>query len=355
MNKILLFLAIILIFSCGQNQLDEEIEMIDPITINPLIDFESFYNQLPAKEKDCLVENFNNSNQLVSFIDEGSLPRSELANCLSMGTNFRILQGILINKSIQLSDSEKDCISSKNDEEYFDYLGEKFGSPMFTYSLGTLFCLNESSRKIFDSNSGENIFDDLIDNKALVSILPNNIDSIECLANKTGFNSTKDSLTYIYTSGGLFPLQIFSDISSISECIQIPKELVDLGLNNDSSICLSEKLQNAFSDPLNPSLTDLPQVILELEKCNIDAVALLRYFEFDIPDPEANNEEIEILEEVSTDDRFICLSEKLDMNDVLEFLYTGKLSNNALEVAESCDISKEEIESLDLSEILQNN
>tara|TARA_Y100001936_G_scaffold38333_1_gene36437 strand:- start:2612 stop:3679 length:1068 start_codon:yes stop_codon:yes gene_type:complete len=355
MNKILLFLAIILIFSCGQNQLDEEIEMIDPITINPLIDFESFYNQLPAKEKDCLVENFDNSNQLVSFIDEGSLPRSELANCLSMGTNFRILQGILINKSIQLSDSEKDCISSKNDEEYFDYLGEKFGSPMFTYSLGTLFCLNESSRKIFDSNSGENIFDDLIDNKALVSILPNNIDSIECLANKTGFNSTKDSLTYIYTSGGLFPLQIFSDISSISECIQIPKELVDLGLNNDSSICLSEKLQNAFSDPLNPSLTDLPQVILELEKCNIDAVALLRYFEFDIPDPEANNEEIEILEEVSTDDRFICLSEKLDMNDVLEFLYTGKLSNNALEVAESCDISKEEIESLDLSEILQNN
>ena len=355
MNKILLFLAIILIFSCGQNQLDEEIEMIDPITINPLIDFESFYNQLPAKEKDCLVENFNNSNQLVSFIDEGSLPRSELANCLSMGTNFRILQGILINKSIQLSDSEKDCISSKNDEEYFDYLGEKFGSPMFTYSLGTLFCLNESSRKIFDSNSGENIFDDLIDNKALVSILPNNIDSIECLANKTGFNSTKDSLTYIYTSGGLFPLQIFSDISSISECIQIPKELVDLGLNNDSSICLSEKLQDAFSDPLNPSLTDLPQVILELEKCNIDAVALLRYFEFDIPDPEANNEEIEILEEVSTDDRFICLSEKLDMNDVLEFLYTGKLSNNALEVAESCDISKEEIESLDLSEILQNN
>tara|TARA_Y100001970_G_scaffold44984_1_gene56369 strand:+ start:26994 stop:28061 length:1068 start_codon:yes stop_codon:yes gene_type:complete len=355
MNKILLFLAIILIFSCGQNQLDEEIEMIDPITINPLIDFESFYNQLPAKEKDCLVENFDNSNQLVSFIDEGSLPRSELANCLSMGTNFRILQGILINKTIQLSDSEKDCISSKNDEEYFDYLGEKFGSPMFTYSLGTLFCLNESSRKIFDSNSGENIFDDLIDNKALVSILPNNIDSIECLANKTGFNSTKDSLTYIYTSGGLFPLQIFSDISSISECIQIPKELVDLGLNNDSSICLSEKLQNAFSDPLNPSLTDLPQVILELEKCNIDAVALLRYFEFDIPDPEANNEEIEILEEVSTDDRFICLSEKLDMNDVLEFLYTGKLSNNALEVAESCDISKEEIESLDLSEILQNN
>ena len=81
----------------------------------------------------------------------------------------------------------------KNDEEYFDYLGEKFGSPMFTYSLGTLFCLNESSRNIFDTNSGENIFEDLIDNKALVSILPSNIDSIECLANKTGFNSTKDS------------------------------------------------------------------------------------------------------------------------------------------------------------------
>ena len=355
MNKILLFLAIILIFSCGQNQLDEEIEMIDPITINPLIDFESFYNQLPAKEKDCLVENFDNSNQLVSFIDEGSLPRSELANCLSIGTNFRILQGILINKSIQLSDSEKDCINSKNDEEYFDYLGEKFGSPMFTYSLGTLFCLNDSSRNIFDTNSGENIFEDLIDNKALVSILPSNIDSIECLANKTGFNSTKDSLTYIYTSGGLFPLQIFSDLSSITECIEIPQELIDLGLDNNSSICLSEKLQDAFSDPLNPSLTDLPQVILELEKCDIDSVALLTYFEFDIPDPDTNNEEIEILEEVSTDDRFICLSEKLDMNDVLEFLYTGQLSSSALDAAEKCDISKEEIESLDLSEILQNN
>ena len=43
------------------------------------------------------------------------------------------------------------------------------------------------------------------------------------------------------------------------------------------------------------------------------------------------------------------------MNDVLEFLYTGKLSSNALDAAEKCDISKEEIESLDLSEILQNN
>ena len=75
-----------------------------------------------------------------------------------METNFRILQGILINKNIQLSDVEKDCISSKNQEEYFDYLGENFGSPMFTYSLGTLFCLNESSRNIFDTNSGENIF-----------------------------------------------------------------------------------------------------------------------------------------------------------------------------------------------------
>ena len=82
---------------------------------------------------------------------------------------------------------------------------------------------------------------------------------------------------------------------------------------------------------------------------------MLTYFEFDIPDPDTNNEEIEILEEVSTDDRFICLSEKLDMNDVLEFLYTGQLSSSALDAAEMCDISKEEIESLDLSEILQNN
>ena len=44
-----------------------------------------------------------------------------------------------------------------------------------------------------------------------------------------------------------------------------------------------------------------------------------------------------------------------DRNDVLEFLYTGQLSSSALDAAEMCDISKEEIESLDLSEILQNN
>ena len=355
MFKFLFFLTTVLIISCGQNQLDDETNLISPITINPLIDFESFYSELPSNEKDCLVDDFNDSGELISFIDEESLPRNELSNCLSLETNFRILQGILINKNIQLSDVEKDCISSKNQEEYFDYLGENFGSPMFTYSLGALFCLNESSRNIFDTNSGENIFEDLIDNKALVSILPSNIDSIECLANKTGFKSTKDSLTYIYTSGGLFPLQIFSDLSSITECIEIPQELIDLGLDNNSSICLSEKLQDAFSDPLNPSLTDLPQVILELEKCDIDSVGLLTYFEFDIPDPDTNNEEIEILEEVSTDDRFICLSEKLDMNDVLEFLYTGQLSSSALDAAEMCDISKEEIESLDLSEILQNN
>ena len=135
---------------------------------------------------------------------------------------------------------------------------------MFTYSLGTLFCLNESSRNIFDTNSGENIFEDLIDNKALVSILPSNIDSIECLANKTGFNSTKDSLTYILLVV-CFHFKFFSDLSSITECIEIPQELIDLGLDNNSSICLSEKLQDAFSDPLNPSLKDLPQVILELE------------------------------------------------------------------------------------------
>ena len=355
MKNFLFLLASIVIVSCGQNQLNQETNLLSPITINPLIDFESFYNELPAEEKDCLAEDFTDSGELVSFIEEGSLPRNELSDCLSLGTNFRILQGILINKNIQLSDEEKNCISSKNQDEYFDYLGENFGSPMFTYSLGTLFCLDQSSRNNFDTNSGENIFDDLIDNKALISILPSNIDSIECLANKTGFNSTKDSLTYIYTSGGLFPLQIFSDLSSITECIEIPQELIDLGLDNNSSICLSEKLQDAFSDPLNPSLTDLPQVILELEKCDIDSVALLTYFEFDIPDPDTNNEEIEILEEVSTDDRFICLSEKLDMNDVLEFLYTGKLSSSALDAAEKCDISKEEIESLDLSEFLQNN
>ena len=131
MNKFLFFLTTILIVSCGQNQLNEQTNLISPITINPLIDFESFYNELPSNEKDCLVDDFNDSGELISFIDEESLPRNELSNCLSLETNFRILQGILINKNIQLSDVEKDCISSKNQEEYFDYLGENFGSPMF--------------------------------------------------------------------------------------------------------------------------------------------------------------------------------------------------------------------------------
>ena len=51
---------------------------------------------------------------------------------------------------------------------------------------------------------------------------------------------------------------------------------------------------------------------------------------------------------------FLCLTEKLELTDILEFLYTGILSEKIIKSATDCDISKEEIENIDLSEILGN-
>ena len=106
----------------------------------------------------------------------------------------------------------------KKSREYFDYLGENFGSQCFLF-FGDLILLN-NPLEIFSIQIVENIFEDF-DNKALVSILPSNIDSIECLANKTGFKSTKDSLTYILLEV-CFHFK-FSDLSSITECIETHK------------------------------------------------------------------------------------------------------------------------------------
>ena len=81
--------------------------------------------------------------------------------------------------------------------------------------------------------------------------------------------------------------------------------------------------------------------------------SVLSYFEIEIP---SSNDDLDIPEELQNqvlgDDRFICLSEKLELSDVLEFLYTGTLSDSVLNSANECDISKEEIEDLDISELL---
>jgi len=355
MNKFLLFIILTLIIGCGQNEPEIQPELITPITVNPLVNFQSFLNELPNEEKKCLISDFTNEEEAKIFVSENSLPNPSIKKCLSSNSNFRIIHGLFINKSIELSSSELQCIKSNSETEKFDYLGKDFAAPMFTYSLGSLFCLNESSRNVYDSSTGDNLFEGIIDNKPLISILPKNIKSLECMSEKTDFQSTKESLTFIYTSGGFFPIQIFSDLSNLVECIEIPEELAALGLNDSSSLCLSNKLENIFSDPLNPSLNDIPKIIIELEGCNIDAIALLRYFEFDVPEPVEKIEEVEIPEEALSDERFTCLSEKLDMNDVMEFLYTRKLTEKALISAEKCGITKEEIESIDLSEILENN
>jgi len=351
MNKLLLFIIFILFITCGQNQVDPPVDNETPITVNPLVNLESFLNELPENEKNCLMPDF-------SFSE--TLPNPKIPDCLSSNTNFRIIQGLLINKNIGLSPEELLCIKSNNQNEKFDYLRESFGTPIFTYSLGTLFCLSENSREIYDSSKGGDLFEGIIDNKPLISILPKNIDSLECFAGISGdrnkdIENTREALSYIYLSGGLFPIQIFSDLSNLVECIEIPEELVDLGLNESSAVCLSHKLENIFSDPLNPSINDVPKIIIELEGCYIDAIALLKYFEFEVPESEENIEEENISDEAITDERFICLSQELDMNDVLEFLYTRKLSQKALSSAEQCGITKEEIESIDLSELLENN
>ncbi len=356
MNKLLLFIILIFFIACGQNQVDPSVNDETPITVNPLVNLESFLDELPENEKNCLIKDSSSSNN--SFFE--TLPNTKIPDCLSSNTNFRIIQGILINKNIELTPEELICIKSNNQNEKFDYLRESFGAPIFTYSLGSLFCLNDNSRNIYDSSKNGDLFEGIIDNQPLISILPKNIDSLECFANISGdrnkdVESTREALSYIYLSGGLFPIQIFSDLSNLAECIVIPEELVDLGLNKSSAVCLSHKLENIFSDPLNPSLNDIPKIIIELEECYIDAMALLRYFEFDVPESEENILEDNIPEEALSDERFICLSQELDMNDVLEFLYTRKLSQKALLSAEQCGISKEEIESIDLSELLENN
>ena len=188
---------------------------------------------------------------------------------------------------------------------------------------------------------------------------------------------TKDSLEYIYSSGGFFPIQILSQLPTLIDCIEIPEELSSTGLNKTSSQCLSDKLSIVFSDPTNPEIDifQIPAIILDIENCGVDAISLLLYFEINIPEI-VEEEEAEVVEEVKkeekkekevpkeipkeieeqvlSDDRFLCLTEKLELTDILEFLYTGILSEKIIKSATDCEIAKEEIENIDLSEILGN-
>ena len=257
-------------------------------------------------------------------------------------------------------------------------MGETFGAPMFTYTLGSLFCLESSTREQYESKK-IHLFEGFIESKPLLSILPNNINTLECISNTSSFDLTKDSLEYIYSSGGFFPIQILSQLPTLIDCIEIPEELSSTGLNKTSSQCLSDKLSIVFSDPTNPEIDifQIPAIILDIENCDVDAISLLRYFEINIPEiveeeeveeekseeekeeqAEEEKKEIEvpkeIEEQVLSDDRFLCLTEKLELKDILEFLYTGILSEKIIKSATDCDITKEEIENIDLSEILGN-
>ena len=245
---------------------------------------------------------------------------------------------------------------------------------MFTYTLGSLFCLEPSSREQYESKK-IHLFEGFIESKPLLSILPNNINTLECISNTSSFDLTKDSLEYIYSSGGFFPIQILSQLPTLIDCIEIPEELSSTGLNKTSSQCLSDKLSIVFADPTNPEIDifQIPAIILDIENCDVDAISLLRYFEINIPEiveeeeeevveveeegqEEEEKKEIEVPEEIEeqvlSDDRFLCLTEKLELTDILEFLYTGILSEKIIKSATECDISKEEIENIDLSEIL---
>ena len=232
--------------------------------------------------------------------------------------------------------------------ENFDYLGYKFGKPVFTYSISSLFCLSSASRQNFSLN-----FQSFIESEPILRVLPDNLDSLECIARKTDNETIMNSLDSIYINSGAFPIQILSLLPYLVECSELPSELSTAGLDINSSKCLSDKLATNFSGIGENFLLEIPQIIQDVESCNINSEKLLSYFEIEIP---SSNDDLDIPEELQNqvlgDDRFICLSEKLELSDVLEFLYTGTLSDSVLNSANECDISKEEIEDLDISELL---
>ena len=375
-KKLIYILLLLIVISCNDATDIEVKEITTPITINPLVNFDAFVGELPEDEQNCLISKFSNKEGMINFVSENSLPAEKLSDCIDENTNYRILHGLFLLQNIQLNEMELNCIKQNNLVEKFDYLGETFGAPMFTYTLGSLFCLEPSTREQYESKK-IHLFEGFIESKPLLSILPNNINTLECISNTSSFDLTKDSLEYIYASGGFFPIQILSQLPTLIDCIEIPEELSSTGLNKTSSQCLSDKLSIIFADPTNPEIDifQIPAIILDIENCDVDAISLLRYFEINIPEiVEEEEEEVveevkkeekkekevskeipkEIEEQVLSDDRFLCLTEKLELTDILEFLYTGILSEKIIKSATDCDIAKEEIENIDLSEILGN-
>ena len=51
MHRFLIIFILGLFIACGQNQVDSSLVDETPITINPLVSFESFLNELPEEEK----------------------------------------------------------------------------------------------------------------------------------------------------------------------------------------------------------------------------------------------------------------------------------------------------------------
>ncbi|MQG12601.1 MAG: hypothetical protein FI673_03395 [SAR202 cluster bacterium] len=350
MKKFFLFLIFtsLAFVACGQNSIVNEVDNTSPLTINPLVNFSLFFNELTQSEKDCLMSKFQNKDEMVNFVSSDSLPNDQMSGCLSELTNFRIIQGLLISNNIQLDETEKQCIKDKMSSENFDYLGYKFGKPVFTYSISSLFCLSSASRQNFSLN-----FQSFIESEPILRVLPDNLDSLECIATKTDNETIMNSLDSIYINSGAFPIQILSLLPYLVECSELPSELSTAGLDINSSKCLSDKLASNFSGIGENFLLEIPQIIQDVESCSINSEELLSYFEIEIP---SSNDDLEIPEELQDqvlgDDRFICLSEKLELSDVLEFLYTGTLSESVINSANECDISKEEIEDLDISELL---
>ena len=162
-----------------------------------------------------------------------------------------------------------------------------------------------------------------------------------------------DSLDSIYLNSGNFPVQILSLMPYLVECTDIPQELSSSGLDKNSSICLSDKLAINFSGLGDNFLLEIPQIINDIEECGINSEKLLAYFELDFIDPEQSLDIPQELEDqVLGDERFSCLSETLELSDVLEFLLTGILSEKIINSAYQCGISEEEIQELDISELI---
>ena len=56
MHRFFIIFILGLFIACGQNQVDSSLVDETPITINPLVSFESFLDELPEEEKKCFYK-----------------------------------------------------------------------------------------------------------------------------------------------------------------------------------------------------------------------------------------------------------------------------------------------------------